>query len=77
MRHPTPLPDLTEEQRQELQTRIQCCLGSQIRHFRLVVRDGEFVLQGRAETYHAKQHAQEIASTVTGRESLVNDIQIA
>jgi hypothetical protein len=72
----TAIPDLTTDQLLELQSQIQCSLGSQVRHLRLVVREGRFVLQGRARTYYCKQLAQKLAADVTGKGNFVNDIRV-
>ena len=72
----TTNPDLTMEQLLKLQSQIQRSLGSQVRHLRLAVREGKFVLQGRARTYYSKQLAQKLAAEVTGNGNFVNDIRV-
>jgi len=59
-----------------LELQIQRRLGSRVRDFRLVLRPGGIVLQGRASTYHAKQLAQHAAMELAGRPILGNEIEV-
>jgi hypothetical protein len=60
----------------ELETRIQCRLGGQIREFRLVVVDKGLILRGQAPTYYAKQLAQHAVMEATGLPILANEIEV-
>lgn len=59
-----------------LELLIQRRLGSRVRDFRLLLRPGGIILQGRASTYHAKQVAQHAAMEIAGMPILGNDIEV-
>jgi hypothetical protein len=59
-----------------LQHRIQCCLNSRVRDFRLFVRDGGLVLQGRSFTYYAKQLAQHMVMAAIDLPICANEIEV-
>ena len=61
----------------ELEARIQCRLGGQIREFRLVVADNGLLLRGHARTYYAKQLAQHAVMEATGLPILANEIEVS
>jgi osmotically-inducible protein OsmY len=67
----TPETDVTQ-----IEARMKCHLGSQVRHLRLVVRDNGLVLQGRARSYYAKQAAQHAAMEMTGLPVVANEIEV-
>jgi hypothetical protein len=61
----------------ELEARIQCRLGGQIREFRLAIVDKGLILRGYAHTYYAKQLAQHAVMEATGLPILANEIEVA
>jgi hypothetical protein len=61
----------------ELEVRIQCRLGGQIREFRLVVVEKGLILHGRAHTYYAKQLAQHAVMEATELRILANEIEVS
>ena len=61
----------------ELEGRIQCRLGGQIREFRLAIVDKGLILRGYAHTYYAKQLAQHAVMEATGLPILANEIEVA
>ncbi len=66
----------TEAEVTQIEARLKCHLGSQVRHLRLLVRDNGLVLQGRARSYYAKQMAQHTAMEMTGLPVLANEIEV-
>jgi hypothetical protein len=64
----------TREER--LECLIERRLGNRIRDLRVVVRDTGLILQGRADTYHAKQLAQHAAMEMTTLSILSNEIAV-
>ena len=60
----------------ELETRIGIWLNGRIRNFRLSLREGGRVLEGRAQTYHAKQLAQHAVMKASDLPICVNDIEV-
>jgi len=60
----------------ELESRVQCRLGGQIREFRLVVMDEGLILHGRAQTYYTKQLAQHAVMEATELPILANEIEV-
>jgi hypothetical protein len=61
---------------ERLESLIEHRLGNRIRDLRVVVRESGLVLQGRADTYHAKQLAQHAAMEVTNLPILANEIAV-
>jgi hypothetical protein len=61
----------------ELEARIQCRLGGQIREFRLVVVENGLILRGRAHTYYAKQLAQHAVMEAVGLRIVTNEIEVS
>jgi hypothetical protein len=59
-----------------LEQRIQCRLNSWVRDFRLSMRDGGLVLQGRSFTYYAKQLAQHMVMDAIDLPICANEIQV-
>jgi hypothetical protein len=73
-----PSIDLTTaNEATELEARIQCRLGGQIREFRLVVVENGLILRGRAHTYYAKQLAQHAVMEATELRILANEIEVS
>jgi hypothetical protein len=67
----------TVEGTPELEARIQCRLGRQIRMFRLVVVDKGVILRGNSHTYYAKQLAQQAVMEATRLPILANEIEVS
>jgi hypothetical protein len=61
----------------ELEARVQCRLGAQVRDLRLVVVDKGVILRGHAHTYYAKQLAQQAVMEATGLLILANEIEVS
>ncbi|HEY7311462.1 MAG TPA: hypothetical protein VH643_19020 [Gemmataceae bacterium] len=61
----------------DLEARIQCRLGRQIREFRLVVVDRRLILRGRVHTYYAKQLAQHAVMEASELPILANEIEVS
>ena len=51
-------------------------LGTRIRELRLIFQQSGLILQGRSETYHAKQIAQHAAMELAGVPILANEIEV-
>ena len=64
------------EQLGQLEMALQSSLRGRVHDLRLVVRDQDIVLQGRARSYYAKQLAQHEAMEAGGFSVLVNDIEV-
>jgi osmotically-inducible protein OsmY len=61
----------------EVEARIVCRLGGQVRHFRLVVSNKGVILRGQAHTYYAKQLAQHAVMEATGLLIVANEIEVS
>jgi hypothetical protein len=61
---------------ERLESLIERRLGNRIRDLRVVVRETGLILQGRADTYHAKQLAQHAAMEMTTLPILSNEITV-
>jgi hypothetical protein len=59
-----------------LESLIEHRLGNRVRDLRVVVREAGLILQGRADTYHAKQLAQHAAMELATVPILSNEIQV-
>jgi osmotically-inducible protein OsmY len=51
-------------------------LGGRIRDFRVIHRDGGFLLQGRSRTQHAKQLVQQAVLEIADRPIVANEIRV-
>jgi hypothetical protein len=60
----------------ELQTHVQCRLGRQLRHFRVLKTEQGLVLRGFARTYYAKQLAQHAVLEATTLPIAANEIEV-
>lgn len=60
----------------ELGDHIRGRLRGRVRDFRLIVREGGLILQGRAATYYAKQLAQHAAMEISRMPILANEISV-
>ncbi len=67
-------PRRGEEER--LECLMQRRLGNRIRNLRVQLLSGGLVLQGRADTYHAKQLAQHAAMELGSAPIVANDIEV-
>ena len=65
----------SEEER--LEALLARRLGSRVRNLRVVVRQDGLILQGRTETYHAKQIAQHTAMEVADLPIVANQIEVS
>lgn len=61
---------------EHLELQLQRRVGSRVRDLRIQVRPEGIVLQGRANTYHAKQLAQHAAMDLLGQPIAANDIDV-
>ncbi len=64
---------LPEEQ---LEAIVQRRVGGRVRDLRIVFRHDGIILQGRTNTYHAKQLAQHATMELAGVPILANDIEV-
>ena len=60
----------------QLEMRVRVRLGGQIRDFRVMCREGGLILQGRSQTYYAKQLAQHVVMEVTSIPIIANEIEV-
>jgi len=60
----------------QLEMRVRVRLGGQIRDFRVVCREGGFVLLGRSRTYYAKQLAQHVVMEATSIPIIANEVEV-
>lgn len=68
--------NLVESALQQLELHVQSRLGGRVRDLRVLVRDGGVVLEGHAQTYHAKQLAQHAVMELLNARTLVNNIEV-
>jgi hypothetical protein len=61
----------------ELEAKVQYQLSGQIRDFRLTTADRGLILRGHAQTYYAKQLAQEIVMKASELPILANEIEVS
>jgi len=64
----------TREER--LESLIERRMGNRVRDLRVVVRATGLILQGRTDTYHAKQLAQHAAMELATLPILSNEIEV-
>ncbi len=74
---PSSLDLATTDGAAELEARVQYRLGGQVRDFRLVVAEKGLVLRGHAQTYYAKQLAQQAVMEATRLPILANEIEVS
>ncbi len=55
---------------------VRCRLIGRVRDFRLIVLDQGLILRGRANTYHAKQLAQQAVMEASSLPIRVNEIEV-
>jgi hypothetical protein len=51
-------------------------LGGRVRDFRVTLRDGGLLLQGRSRTHHVKQLVQQAVLEIADRPIIANEIQV-
>jgi hypothetical protein len=68
-----PAPPCLDERLEALVVRR---IGNRVRDLRVMVRRDGVVLQGRAQTYHAKQLAQHAAMELLSLPIAANDIEV-
>jgi hypothetical protein len=56
---------------------VRSQLSGRIDDLRVLARGGRLVLRGHAQSYHAKQLAQELVRKVTGFPPLANEITVS
>jgi hypothetical protein len=61
----------------EVEARVRCHLGGQVRHLRFQQYPEGLVISGRARSYHARQEAEDLATELTGLRVLANEIEVA
>ncbi len=70
------IDDVTVAQEERLESLLQRRLGNRIRGLRIQVQSHGLILQGRTNTYHAKQLAQHAAMELANLPILANDIEV-
>lgn len=71
---PTLLPTFRRDE--QLEGLLIRRLGNRIRDLRVVEQGSGIVLQGRTDTYHARELAHQTAEELTAFPCIVNDIEI-
>lgn len=61
---------------QQIAVHLQGRLGNHVCDLRVMHRDNELILQGRATTYYAKQITQHVAMEVSGLSIAANEIEV-
>jgi hypothetical protein len=61
---------------QELEGLMRQNLHSMVREVRVLVREGQVVVQGIAASYYAKQLAQHLVLLTLGKQSFVNELEV-
>jgi|GEM_PF-1916230 hypothetical protein len=69
-------PEVSEEELEALQTRLQALLGHAVRELRLSWEGNGVVLQGRAKRFYAKQLAQTMLQRLCEHPILANRIEV-
>lgn len=62
---------------EQLETLLQRRLGNRVRDLRVLTFARGILLQGRTDTYHAKQLAEDAALELADIPQIANDIEIA
>jgi hypothetical protein len=68
---------LSPEELRRAEDHIQCRMSGRVRNFRLLVRDQGLVLQGHAQTYYAKQLAQQAVMETLRLVIRSNEIEVS
>ncbi|MSU80513.1 MAG: hypothetical protein EXS16_20795 [Gemmataceae bacterium] len=68
--------DLCMSHEERLESMLVRRLGNRVRDLRVLVLPTGLVLQGRADTYHAKQLAQHAAMEISASPILANEIEV-
>jgi hypothetical protein len=61
---------------EQLEAHLQALLGSRVRDFQVVLRDGGLVLRGRTHTYYAKQVGQHAVMENHSLPIVANEIEV-
>jgi hypothetical protein len=61
----------------QLEAQVKHRLSGRVYNVELVIRDNGLVLQGRSNTYYAKQLAQQAVLEATGLPILANEIEVS
>jgi hypothetical protein len=70
------LSEELSQKEEELEVLLHSRLGGRVRELRVVLRPDGMILQGHADTYHAKQLAQHAAMELAHAPILANDIEV-
>lgn len=70
------IDDVKFTREEHLESLMQRRLGNRIRGLRIQVQPHGVILQGRTNTYHAKQLAQHAAMELANLPILANDIEV-
>lgn len=70
------IDDVKFSHEEQLESLMQRRLGNRIRGLRIQLQPRGVVLQGRTNTYHAKQLAQHAAMELANMPILANDIEV-
>lgn len=60
----------------ELEMRVQSCLGGRVQDLRIFYLEGGLVLRGRSHSYYAKQMAQHHAQEISELPIRANEIEV-
>jgi hypothetical protein len=74
---PDAQAEVSNEDLQQLEARLQSFLHGQVRDFRIELREGGLVLHGHTRTYYGKQLAQEAVRQASQMPIASNDIAVA
>ena len=62
---------------ESLETQVRRRLGSRVRDLHVTIRSDGMILQGHAQTFHAKQLAQHAVMELAELPILANDIEVS
>jgi hypothetical protein len=62
---------------ESLETQVRRRLGSRVRDLHVTIQSDGMILQGHAQTFHAKQLAQHAAMELAELPILANDIEVS
>jgi hypothetical protein len=60
----------------EIEARVQSCLGGRVRDLQIVYHEGGLILRGRSHSYYAKQLAQHHAQELSELPIWANEIEV-
>ncbi len=61
---------------EQIVARLQSRVGGQLREFQMSAKDDGLVLHGQADSYYAKQIAQQVAMELSGLPIHANEIRV-